>query len=87
MLGRHLVEAMPRFFALADALLVTLKKETIFALTIPSKIQSYLACAKPIIAVLDGEGHGLLKRRRLGLYVRRRIGRLGFPGMFVLRKP
>ncbi len=56
LLGRHPMEAMPRFFSLADALLVTLKKEPIFALTIPSKIQSYLACAKPIIAGLDGEG-------------------------------
>jgi len=56
LLGRHPMETMPRFFSLADALLVTLKKEPIFALTIPSKIQSYLACAKPIIAGLDGEG-------------------------------
>lgn len=56
MLGRHPVEAMPRFFALADVMLVTLKKEPIFSLTIPSKVQSYLACAKPVIAALDGEG-------------------------------
>ena len=56
LLGRHPMETMPRFFSLADALLVTLKKEPIFALTIPSKVQSYLACAKPIIAGLDGEG-------------------------------
>jgi len=56
LLGRYPAETMPRFFALSDALLVTLKKEPIFALTIPSKVQSYLACAKPIIAALDGEG-------------------------------
>lgn len=47
---------MPRYFALADVLLVTLRKDPIFALTIPSKIQSYLACGKPIVAALDGEG-------------------------------
>ncbi len=47
---------MPRFFALADALLVTLKPEPIFALTIPSKVQAYLACGRPIVAALDGEG-------------------------------
>ncbi|HWR26537.1 MAG TPA: glycosyltransferase family 4 protein, partial [candidate division Zixibacteria bacterium] len=56
LIGRHPAETMPRFFALADALLVTLKKEPIFSLTIPSKVQSYLACAKPVIAALDGEG-------------------------------
>lgn len=56
LLGRHPQESMPRYFALADALLVTLRKDPIFALTIPSKVQSYLACAKPIVAALDGEG-------------------------------
>jgi colanic acid biosynthesis glycosyl transferase WcaI len=56
LLGRHPVTTMPRFFSLADALLVILKKDPIFALTIPSKVQSYLACAKPIVAALDGEG-------------------------------
>jgi len=56
LLGRYPEQAMPRFFSLADALLVTLKKDPVFAITIPSKIQSYLACGKPIVAALDGEG-------------------------------
>jgi len=56
LIGRYPSEAMPRFFAISNALLVTLKKEPIFSLTIPSKVQSYLACARPIIAALDGEG-------------------------------
>ena len=47
---------MPKFFSHADALLVSLKKNKIFSLTIPAKIQSYLACGKPIIASLDGVG-------------------------------
>jgi colanic acid biosynthesis glycosyl transferase WcaI len=55
-LGRHPLESMPVFFSHADALLATLRKEPIFALTIPAKIQSYLACGRPIIAALDGEG-------------------------------
>ncbi|SFQ98692.1 glycosyltransferase family 4 protein [Desulfoscipio geothermicus] len=56
LLGRHPVESMPRFFALADVLLVTLKSDPIFSLTIPSKLQSYLACGRPVIAALNGEG-------------------------------
>lgn len=55
-LGRHPLETMPAFFSSADVLLVTLKKASIFALTIPSKIQAYLACGRPVIAALDGEG-------------------------------
>lgn len=67
LIGRHPVEDMPRFFALADALLVTLKKEPVFALTIPGKIQSYLACARPIIAALDGEGARIIEEAGAGL--------------------
>ncbi|MDI6688588.1 MAG: glycosyltransferase family 4 protein [Desulfobacterales bacterium] len=67
LLGRYPVEAMPNFFTLSDVLLVTLKKEPIFALTIPSKVQSYLACAKPIIAALDGEGARIIKEADAGL--------------------
>ncbi len=62
-------EAMPRFFALADVLLVTLRKEPIFALTIPGKIQSYLACAKPIVAALDGEGGRVIEEAGAGIAV------------------
>ncbi len=56
MLGRHPLERMPAFFAGADALLVSLKPEPIFATTVPGKVQSYLAAGKPILAMLDGEG-------------------------------
>ena len=67
LLGRYPAEAMPRFFALSDVLLVTLKKEPIFALTIPSKIQSYLACAKPVVAALDGEGARVVREAGAGM--------------------
>jgi len=65
-LGRHPAELMPRYFALADVLLVTLRNEEIFKLTIPSKVQSYLACAKPIIASLVGEGARIIEESRAG---------------------
>ncbi|MCM2264347.1 MAG: glycosyltransferase family 4 protein [Desulfuromonadales bacterium] len=67
LLGRHPAEQMPRFFAGADVLIVTLKRDPIFALTIPSKIQSYLACARPIIAALDGEAAKIVQEARAGL--------------------
>jgi glycosyltransferase involved in cell wall biosynthesis len=67
LLGRYPAETMPRFFALSDTLLVTLKKDPIFELTIPSKVQSYLACAKPIIAALDGEGARVIEEAGAGI--------------------
>jgi colanic acid biosynthesis glycosyl transferase WcaI len=67
LLGSHPMESMPRFFSLADVMLVTLKKDPIFALTIPAKLQSYLACGKPIIAALDGEGSRIIQEADAGL--------------------
>lgn len=54
--GRFPVERMPSFYRHADALLVSLKPEPIFAMTLPGKLQSYLAAGVPILALLDGEG-------------------------------
>lgn len=67
LLGRYPVERMPSFFRHADALLVSLKNEPIFALTIPGKLQSYLAAGVPVIAMLDGEGAELLAEAGAGL--------------------
>lgn len=61
LVGRKPAEEMPRYFACADLLLVTLRREPIFALTIPSKVQSYLACARPVLAALEGEGAQVLE--------------------------
>lgn len=56
MLGKHPLERMPSFFRAADALLVSLRPEPIFALTIPGKLQAYLAAGVPLVGMLDGEG-------------------------------
>jgi colanic acid biosynthesis glycosyl transferase WcaI len=48
-------------------MLVTLKRDPVFALTIPSKIQSYLACGRPIIAALDGEGARVIAESGAGI--------------------
>ena len=57
---------MPKFFSHADALLVSLKKSKIFSLTIPAKVQSYLACGKPIIASIDGIGAKIVTDAKCG---------------------
>jgi colanic acid biosynthesis glycosyl transferase WcaI len=58
---------MPGFFAHADALLLTLRREPIFALTIPTKLQAYLACGKPVIAGMDGEAPRIIAEARAGV--------------------
>jgi colanic acid biosynthesis glycosyl transferase WcaI len=66
LLGSRPPERMARYFAHADVLLATLRREPIFAYTIPSKIQTYIACGKPVIAALDGEGGRIIREARAG---------------------
>lgn len=65
--GRFPAEEMPQFFSRAAGLLVTLKREDIFAYTIPSKIQAYLAAGRPIIVALDGEGARVVDEAGAGM--------------------
>ena len=66
LLGAYPSIEIPKYFSCADVLLVSLKKDPIYALTIPSKIQSYLACGKPIIASLNGEGARIIEEAKAG---------------------
>ena len=66
-LGSYPTCEMPFFFACADALLVSLRSSKIFSLTIPSKLQSYLACGKPIIGNLDGIAASIISESNSGL--------------------
>lgn len=69
-LGRFPESDMPHFFACADAMLVSLRDEPIFALTVPSKVQAYMACGKPILASLAGEGAAIVEDAGAGISVR-----------------
>jgi len=60
-------ERMPFFFALADTLLMTLRDEQIFSLTVPSKLQAYLACGRPILGAISGEAANILMTSGAGL--------------------
>lgn len=67
LLGRFPVERMPSFYAHADALLVSLKKDPVFSMTIPGKVQSYLMAGVPILGMLDGEGAKVITDANAGL--------------------
>lgn len=54
--GRYSPDKMPNIFKQADVMLVSLVKDETMSLTVPAKIQSYMASGKPIIAALNGEG-------------------------------
>ena len=65
-LGRYPLDDMPFFFNLADAMLVTLKKDPVLNLTVPGKVQSYLKFGKPILSSLDGDGSFILNESKSG---------------------
>ena len=51
----------------ADVLLVHLKKDPLFEITIPSKIQAYLAAGKPILCAVPGDASDLVLRAGAGM--------------------
>ena len=65
-LGRFPADTMPWFFKQADVMLVTLNDDPLFKLYAPAKISSYMAAAKPIVAVLNGEGAEVIKEADCG---------------------
>jgi glycosyltransferase involved in cell wall biosynthesis len=67
-LGQRPLEEMPGFFAAADALLLSLRPEPIFARTVPGKLQSYLAAGRPVLAMLDGEGARIVAESGAGVH-------------------
>jgi len=69
LLGRFPETEMPAFFACADVMLVSLKDNPIFSLTVPSKVQCYMACGKPIIASISGEGARVVEQSGGGITV------------------
>jgi len=69
LLGRFPAHTMPSFFNQADALLVTLKRDPVFALTVPGKVASYMSCGRPILAALDGESAAVIREARAGFVV------------------
>lgn len=68
-LGRFPIDAMKTFFNQADVLLVSLKDELIFNVTVPAKLQAYLCTQKPILGMFNGEGASIIDDANCGLFV------------------
>jgi colanic acid biosynthesis glycosyl transferase WcaI len=65
--GQFPLDRMPSFYAHADALLVSLRRDPVFRMTIPGKIQSYLTAGIPLLGMLDGEGAAVIRSAQAGL--------------------
>ena len=65
--GRKPLEEMPKYYAMADAMLVTLYKNDVISKTLPGKVQTYMAAGKPIIGAIDGEAARVITESGCGL--------------------
>lgn len=55
------------YLAAADVLLVHLKKDPLFSITIPSKTQAYMSAGKPILMAVEGDAANLVVDSKCGL--------------------
>jgi glycosyltransferase involved in cell wall biosynthesis len=69
LLGRYPLKKMPSLFKIADAMLVSLKDSPTFSLTVPAKVQAYMASSKIILGMFNGEGQDLINMNNCGLAV------------------
>lgn len=65
-LPRQPIDAMAPLLALADVLLVHLKNDPLFQITIPSKTQAYLAAGRPILMAVPGNAADLVREAAAG---------------------
>lgn len=61
---------MPSVYALADALLIHLTDDPLFAITIPGKTQSYLASGRPLLVSVAGDAADLVLEAGAGIAAR-----------------
>lgn len=54
----------------ADVLMVHLRKDPLFAITIPSKTQAYMAVGKPILMAVEGDAASLVAEAECGIVVK-----------------
>ena len=68
--GRRPVDDMPKFYKLADACLVSLQADNQIGLTLPGKVQGYMAAGKPIIGMIDGSAKDVIDESECGICVK-----------------
>lgn len=65
--GRRDIQEMPRFYALADGMIVSLIDNPAIARTLPGKVQSYMAAGRAIVGSIGGETEAVITDARCGV--------------------
>lgn len=67
--GQRPLSEMPELYKIANAMLVTLEDKPYANMTIPGKVQSYMAVGKPIIGAINGSCANFIKNNEIGYVV------------------
>ena len=65
--GQKPVEDMPKYYSMADAMLLTLVNDILVNDTLPAKVQGYMAQQKPILCCAAGESEYVITKAKCGL--------------------
>lgn len=77
---------VPRLLAACDALLVILRDDPLFRITIPSKLYEYMAAGKPVLCSVGGEAAALVEAAKCGVAIPPSDGRALAEGVRELRQ-
>ncbi|MBP3646323.1 MAG: glycosyltransferase family 4 protein [Clostridia bacterium] len=64
--GRKPLEEMPTYYAMADALLVSMRDDISVNDTLPGKVQGYMAAGKPVLGSIAGEAAYVIEKAECG---------------------
>lgn len=67
--GQLPLDDMPKFYKMADVMLVGLKKDDLVSYTLPGKVQTYMCAGKPIIAYGENELKNIIEDAQCGYCV------------------
>lgn len=67
--GRKPLQEMPGYYAMADAMLLTLMDDPDISRTLPGKVQTYMAAGKPILCAANGEVQDVIREAKCGYAV------------------
>lgn len=66
-IDRQPAEKIPEILSKHDVALLTLANDKLFSMTIPAKLQSYMACGMPIIGSVSGESSNIIQESHSGM--------------------
>lgn len=67
MIPRQPAERIPELLAMCDVAFLSFMNTELFEKTIPAKLQSYMACGKPILAAANGESRRIIEEAECGV--------------------